>query len=158
MSYDLMVFAPDAAPKDRDAFMAWYRNITEWAEGHDYNDPKNTSPLLADWYRDMIADFPAMNGPDAISDDDAAFDSDRVTGYTCARSAIYADFRWSAAKQAYDSTLMYAAVHRVGFFDVSASDGAVWLPNGSHYTVVHGGSDNDRKVEEALAKWLASRT
>ena len=60
----LMVFAPEAAPEGREAFMDWYDNLTDWGEGDDYNDPANTSPKLRDWYRDMISAFPAMNGPD----------------------------------------------------------------------------------------------
>lgn len=33
MSFDLMVFEPDAAPKDHDAFMKWYFKLTKWTDG-----------------------------------------------------------------------------------------------------------------------------
>lgn len=33
MSYDLMVFAAEAAPKDRAAFLEWYEGHAEWVEG-----------------------------------------------------------------------------------------------------------------------------
>jgi len=39
MSYDLMVFVPEAAPEGREAFMQWYDKLTEWGEGHDYKSP-----------------------------------------------------------------------------------------------------------------------
>jgi|SRR5215471_12928438 len=39
MSYDLMVFAPEAAPEGREAFMDWFRKFTKWGEEHDYDDP-----------------------------------------------------------------------------------------------------------------------
>jgi hypothetical protein len=158
MSYDLMVFDPEAAPRDRDAFFDWYHRITKWDEGHDYNDPANTSPQLARWYRAMIPQFPAMNGPDGISDDDPALDSGFVTGYTCARNAIYLDFRWSVAAEAYNATLSLAALHKVGFFDVSADDGAVWLLGPNGYRIAHGGRPDERETERALEQWLATRS
>jgi hypothetical protein len=34
MSYDLMVFDPAAAPRERDDFLRWYDAQTEWTEGH----------------------------------------------------------------------------------------------------------------------------
>lgn len=145
-----MVFDPEAAPKERGAFLEWFRRIIEWDEGLDYNDPMNCAPVLLGWYRDMIAEFPAMNGPDGVADDDPALESGRVTGYTCARNAIYADFRWSVAKEAYDQSLVCAATHGVGFFDVSAENGAVWI--------AHGGTAQDRDTERALAEWLDSRS
>jgi hypothetical protein len=45
MSYDLMVFEPEAAPKDHDAFMEWYVNLTKWNDGP-YDDPAQTSARL----------------------------------------------------------------------------------------------------------------
>ncbi|MGH9353867.1 MAG: hypothetical protein ACRD2G_17180 [Terriglobia bacterium] len=42
MSYDLMVFGPTVAPRERDAFMAWYHVQTAWGEPHGYDDPKVT--------------------------------------------------------------------------------------------------------------------
>lgn len=134
LSYDLMVFEPEAAPKDRAAFLAWYAKLTAWGEPHDYDDPSFTTPALQAWYRDMIKLFPPMNGPDADPD----FDGDTLTGYSCASQAIYLDFRWSQAQSAYDHVKTLARQHRLGFFDVSADDGQVWepLPNGG-YEVVH---------------------
>ena len=34
MSYDLMVFAPEVAPKGEAAFLEWYWVQTRWGEGH----------------------------------------------------------------------------------------------------------------------------
>ncbi len=49
MSYDLMVFNKEAAPKTRSKFLSWYDQQTEWAEGHGYDDPAHTSPELRNW-------------------------------------------------------------------------------------------------------------
>lgn len=158
MSYDLMIFVPCAAPEGRQAFMDWYVKITEWGEGHDYNDPANTAPVLQAWYRDMIPEFPAMNGPDGVSENDPSFDTPRITGYTCAKDAIYVDFRWDVADEAYERSLKCAAIHGVGFFDVNADDGAVWMPTSEGYRVVHGGSAEDRKIEQLMAEFLSGRS
>ena len=44
MSYDLMVFDPEAAPVDRHAFMEWYEAQAEWSEDHSYDDPSVSTP------------------------------------------------------------------------------------------------------------------
>ena len=157
LSYDLMVFQPEAVPRDREKFFEWFRLVTRWAEGHDYNDPRNTTPALQAWYQEMIKTFPAMNGPDGVVADDPRFDSGYVTGYCCASNAIYLDFRWSVQEEAYRHVLMYAAKHQVGFFDVSASDGAVWQPTSDGYKVVHGGSPGDQDLVKQVAAWFKSR-
>lgn len=123
MSYDLMVFDAEAAPKAAAEFIAWYSNVTEWGEGHDYNDPTNTSPALRAWYKDMIGSFPAMNGPDQTDD----FDSVYVTGYSCSKRAIYADFRWDVAEVAHNMVRQLAEKHQIGFFDASG-EGDVFGP------------------------------
>jgi hypothetical protein len=38
MSYDLMVFRKDAAPKKRNDFLKWSKRQTEWTEGHSYDN------------------------------------------------------------------------------------------------------------------------
>lgn len=131
MSYDLMVFDPHAAPRERSAFLEWYRVQTEWSEGHAYNDPVVTTAPLAVWYADMRRDFPNMNGPGAyeIADDE---DNPRVTDYSIGQSVIYAGFRWSEAESAYAAVRALAVRHGVGFFNASADDGEIWFPPTDH--------------------------
>jgi hypothetical protein len=112
-----MVFAPEAAPEGREAFMGWFRKITKSGEEHDYDDAACTSPKLRDWYGDMVSVFPAMNGPNGVADDHPSHASGDVTDYTCARDAIYVGFSWNVAEEAYDHALTYAAIHKVGFFE-----------------------------------------
>jgi hypothetical protein len=59
MSDDLMVFEPEAAPKDHDAFMEWYLNLTKWNEGP-YDDPARTSARLRAWVQEMRRMFPEL--------------------------------------------------------------------------------------------------
>ena len=135
MSYDLMVFAPGAAPKDRNGFMAWYSTVVEWGEDHGYDDPVVCVAPLAAWFHDIRADFPPMNGPLAPVDD---FDNPKLTDYSVGRQAIYAAFAWSQMRPARRAMFDLAKRHRLGFFDTSADDGQVWLPTLFGYRLAHG--------------------
>lgn len=125
MSYDLMVFEPTAAPKDRKQFMKWYREQTQWAEGHSYNDPSVSSPALQAWFQDMIQVFPAMNGPYASED----VDDPKVTDHCIGKTVIYSAFAWSCAEEAHGAMKQLAIKHNVGFFDVSANEGEIVFPD-----------------------------
>lgn len=92
----------------------------------------------------MITHYPMMNGPYASQDD-----SPKVTDYSVGRSVVYAAFAWSEAEQAFKTMFSLAQKHRVGFFDVSAGNGGVWIPaSDGQYTCVHG--QGARKKEK---KW-----
>lgn len=117
MSYDLMVFAPDAPPPDRDGFMAWYVKQTEWGEGHSYDDPAISDAALRAWFLEMINIFPSMNGPMASDD----VDDPKLTDYCIGKSAIYAAFAWSEVADAYRTMFDLAQQHKVGFFDASTA-------------------------------------
>lgn len=142
MSYDLMVFEVEAAPKEREAFLLWYDRQTEWEEDHGYDDPANSGPRLQSWFKEMIQSYPAMNGPfssDELPDDDAT-----VTDYSVGKSVIYAAFAWSKAASAYEAVYKLAGKHGVGFFDASSDESAVWLPDGSGgLKLAHKGADAD---------------
>jgi hypothetical protein len=105
----------------------------------------------------MIQTFPALNGPDSDATENSAFEPGYMTDYCFASNAIYVAFAWSIQEEAYRQVLMCAAKHRVGFFDVSASDGAVWLPTGDDYKVAHGGSPGDQDLVKQVAAWFRSR-
>ena len=75
MSYDLMVFEPEAPPQDHVAFMDWYFTLTKWNDGP-YDDPAQTSARLRAWVQEMQRTFPDMNTPEAeihLQDDDGRF-------------------------------------------------------------------------------------
>jgi len=124
MSYDLMVFDPAAAPRERGAFMKWFEQQTQWTETHGYNDPNVPTPPLRAWFTEMIQTYPPMNGPLASDDDD----DPKVTDYSVGKTVIYGAFAWSEAQAAYAQVKSLAARHHVGFFDVSGQEGDIWLP------------------------------
>lgn len=134
MSYDLMVFEKEKAPSKQKDFLDWYEKETEWTEDHGYNNPTVASPALQEWYREMIQTFPNMNGPDAPTKEQLDEDEDLesyLTDYAIGRNVIYAVFSWSTTEEAYDLTKRLAQKHDVGFFDVSGTDGDIFLPDGS---------------------------
>lgn len=127
MSYDLAVFDPQAAPREKAAFRAWFDQQVNWSDTQDHDDPAHCAPALRAWMLDMIGEgFLAMNGPHAAADD---ADTSRMTGYSISTSLIYADFPWSEVEAAYETVFRLAQKHHLGFFDVSSDDGKVWLPD-----------------------------
>lgn len=120
MSYDLIVFEAEALPPTKADFDRWYQTTTEWGGGHDYNDPGNTTPSLRDWYMDMLTEFPAMNGPFAVSD--IKVDQPEVSDYCIDTKAIYTTFSWSVAGRAVKAVWRYAGKHGLCVYDPQ-SDG-----------------------------------
>lgn len=117
-----MVFAPDAAPAKRAAFLDWYDEQTQWEGGHDYADPATAGPALQAFYAELAAQFAPLEG-----EDDAPADG---TEYTIAPGLIYMSFYdWDRIDQAYDAVYRLAAKHELGFFDVSSDLAEVWLPD-----------------------------
>jgi hypothetical protein len=119
MSYDLLVFDPGNAPRDRAAFREWWDRQAEWSENHGYNDPSVTTPELKAWFDEIRQTFPPMNGPHATND----YDNPRLTDYSIGRHVIYAAFAWSVAEDAYPVVRQLAVKHRVGFYDASGDEG-----------------------------------
>lgn len=124
MSYDLMVFRKEAAPKMRETFLEWYDKQTEWEEDHSYDDPANTSEDLRSWFMEMIQTFPSLNGPFATEEEDNIYASD----YCIGNDVIYVAFAWPLANEAYAKMIEQAEKHGVGFFDVSAGNGDIFFP------------------------------
>jgi hypothetical protein len=148
MSYDLMVFKGEAAPKVRKDFMEWFAIQAEWSEGHSYDDPANTSPELRNWFMEMIKTFPAMNGPFANNDDDD--DDYLISDYCIGRDVIYVAFAWSVAEQAYDKMVELAKKHGVGFFDVSNDDGDILFPENGELKGVDEGPGKNIVIPDVI--------
>ncbi len=134
MSYDLMVFEKSKSPRTKEEFMKWYDEQTEWGEDHDYQTPSVSSAALQNWYQSMKNIFPPMNGIDAPTEDELQKNEDleeRLTDYCIGRDVIYVAFSWSLANEAYEKVKQLAKQYDVGFFDVSAEDGDIVLPDGT---------------------------
>ncbi|MEM7666620.1 MAG: hypothetical protein AAF250_12250 [Pseudomonadota bacterium] len=119
MSYDLLAFAPNVAPRDRTAFKDWWGVQSQWAEDHGYDDPSVTTNELRRWYEEMTKHFPDIR---ALSDDDDV--GEKTSDYSIGKSVVYVGFPWTAADQAYDEFRRLAVEFRVGFYEVSADPGS----------------------------------
>jgi hypothetical protein len=121
MSYDLMVFAPDAAPAKRPAFLDWYDEQTEWDLDRAYDDDAVAAPALQAFYADLAAEFPPISGDDTEGG---------AAEYTIAPALIYMSFvDWDRVDAAWEAVHRLAAKHEIGFFDVSSDLAEVWLPD-----------------------------
>ncbi len=121
MSYDLIVFDPDVAP--REMIAEWYGDVMEADADYDTSDPSSTSPRLRAFYDEMRRKFPPLNGPHA----NRFSDSDFLTGYEFHPGLIYMDFRWSRAEAAGTAVLAGAEKHGIGMFDPQDSGDGVML-------------------------------
>lgn len=120
MSYDLMVFAPEAAPaKKRGPFLDWYDQQAEWGEGHGYDKVAVSTPALQAFYKELVTAFPAME-----------IDDGPGTDYTIGKSVIYMTFEWDKVDEAHEAVFRLAGKHAVGFFDVSSDLAETFLPDG----------------------------
>lgn len=131
MSYDLMVFEKNKAPRERETFMEWYENQTEWSEDHSYEDPAVSSLALQEFFMKMKEVFPPMNGAYSPSDQELLEKPELenlLTDYCIGRDVIYMAFAWSEADHAYDVVKRTAAACKVGFFDASG-DGSLVFPD-----------------------------
>lgn len=128
MSYDLMAFEISKAPKDREEFLKWYDEQTEWGEEHDYDDINVSSEKLQAFYKEMIKTFPPMDGEDSPNDEEMENNpelEDYLADYCIGCDVIYIAFSWSKEKEAYNLMKELCEKYQVGFFDVSG-DGEVF--------------------------------
>lgn len=129
MSYDLMVFEPLHAPRDKESLMKWYGEQIEWKEDHPYSDIQVGSNPLQRFYKELTLTFPSIDLKGGILEAiEEAGTENRITGYSIGKEVIYASFAWSVAEEAINVMRLLAKKHKVGFFDVSGSDGEVTWP------------------------------
>jgi hypothetical protein len=125
-----MVFAPEAAPQQRDAFLDWYDEQTDWDADSAGVDLAQTAPGLQAFYAEMALTFPPLEAPSADGSDasDASEEADG-TDYSIGKSLIYMTFAWDAVDRAHEAVFRIAAKHGLGFFDVSSDLAETWLPD-----------------------------
>jgi hypothetical protein len=120
MSYDLVAFDPAIAPREREAFKAWF--MAEKTSGEAW---ASLSPPLMRFFEAMRVHYPSLNGPDVVSDND---DHDLVADYSFSPAVIVACFSWKKAEEVYPLFRSLAVANGVGFYDLSADDGEIHFP------------------------------
>jgi hypothetical protein len=136
MSYDLMVFEPDAVPAGHSEFLDWYVRETKWGQDHGYDDPALSSDRLRAWFEDIAQIFPPMNGQSSPIQT-APKDETSSTDYAIGADFIYASFAWSKAEAAYMTVARLAEKHGLGLFNASSSGEEVWIFRDGRMTLAH---------------------
>ena len=98
MSYDILIFEPDAVT-DED-FPQWWEQVSRWEEPRDYDTTEGSTPAIRAFYRDLIRAFPPFNGPDSLSDAELEERLEQglpVADYTIGADYIYIGVGWSDA-------------------------------------------------------------
>jgi hypothetical protein len=148
-SYDLMVFEPDAAAKEYDAFLAWFEEQMECDEGHAYNDSRETSERLRAWYRDMLLVFPS--GADEFEENSPGeYEEDCYSGYSIGRQFVYVIFVPRMAESARRTAFDLAAKHGLGLFEPSSEGAELWRPEAGKLVLVH---RQQAQVQEEPSWW-----
>ena len=119
MSYDLLAFDPNVAPRDREAFKEWWAVQAQWGEDHGYNDPSVTTPELQRFYNSMTNEFRDIG---SLTDDEDV--DSKTADYSIGSSVIYVAFAWTEADTAYDKFRQFVEHSGVGFYEVSMDRGA----------------------------------
>jgi hypothetical protein len=135
MSYDLMVFEPDAVPASHAAFLDWYAQQTKWGEDHGYDDPALSSERLRAWFEDIVQIFPPMN--DRSMTELVPRDEASNTDYAIGTDFIYSSFAWSQAEAAYMTVARLAEKHNLGLFNANSSGEEVWIPRDGRMSLAH---------------------
>jgi hypothetical protein len=135
MSYDLMVFEPDAVPPSHSEFLDWYARQTKWGQDHGYDDPALSSGRLRAWFDDIVLIFPPMNERSTM--DRTEKDEASSTDYAIGLDFIYASFAWSKSEAAYMTVARLAEKHHLGLFNASSSGEEVWIPQDGRMSLAH---------------------
>ena len=128
MSYDILIFEPDAVT-DED-FPQWWEQVSRWEEPRDYDTAEGSTPAIRAFYRDLIRAFPPFNGPDALSDVELEEREEQglpVADYTIGEDLVYVGVSWSAADALVATASELAWTHRLAAAYVS-DDGAIVRP------------------------------
>ena len=115
MSYDLVVFEVEGAPRDLQQFVDWFFNKREAAEDRGDALTQPATGRLGAFYYDMVVRFPDMNGPSGEAKDEG----EDLAGYEFQPEHIYMDFRWSVSESAANTALRLAQKHGLGLYDLN---------------------------------------
>ncbi len=137
MSYDILVFLPEAAPPHREDFLAWFGRVVRLQDGHLSNNPEGAPAPLRRWWDSVSRTFPLVTTSGLQSLD--AHENWHGADYRFSDEAIFARFQWELWRKALRTSQRAAQDCGIGLFDVSGHDAAVWMPVADRFKVVHRG-------------------
>ena len=128
MSYDILIFEPDAVT-DED-FPQWWEQVSRWEEPRDYDTTEGSTAAIRSFYRDIIRAFPPFNGPDALSEEELEEREEQglpVADYTIGADYIYISVGWSDANALVKIVRQMAWTQRLAVAYVS-EDSSIFRP------------------------------
>ena len=128
MSYDILIFEPDAVT-DED-FPQWWDRVSQWEEPRHYDSIERATPAIRSFYRGLVRTFPPFNGPDALSEaelEEREVEGLPVADYTIGADYIYIGVGWSDANALVKIVGQMAWTQRLAVAYVS-EDGSIFRP------------------------------
>ena len=140
MSFDLMVFDADIAPKDKKGFREWFEQEAgeQGPESSDLPEICKNDAFRA-FYEQMAEVFTPFNGPDAVHLPENASQLRilRTGEYSFRRHSAYMCFGWPAQDFARAACSTFSKELGLGFYMLSTRYPQVRFPDGT-YVYPHG--------------------
>lgn len=121
MSVNILVFDKSKAPTEPMEFLRWFHAKAQWNADRDYNDIQGTTQPLADYFLELVKEYPSMNGKYAPSDEDLERDPEleiKMIDFTIDDDLIYMGVSYSADGEVFDRIEELAYKHGLGFCDM----------------------------------------
>jgi hypothetical protein len=127
MGYHIIMFDPEAAPAEPEAFGRWISEETTWDMSGDQPaglDPKTASAILQGWFMEVLRPYPPLHGPYALP---GWHDKPGASEYRFAAHLAEIEVPTEKNEEAFTLCLELAQKMRLGLYD-SGSRGEVWMP------------------------------
>lgn len=127
MSYDVIVFDPETAPRKEDDFFEWLDDLGETFEGSEENIPDTLSANLRAFYDDLRRTYEPVSGPHAYVGE--IHETTKVCEYFFGEKTIDLAFGWQLSSDGRKAVLQSAIAAKVGVYMSSDEDGPAFDAN-----------------------------
>jgi hypothetical protein len=136
VSYDIIAFENEAAPLDRLEFLDWIARAFRTVDGHHGADIATLPLGLQAWHREMRQHFPHAYDPHAYPP--GTYQAGKHASYRFSKHAVRVSVDWDDTAPAFYRAKKAAMSCRVGLFEASGVDSAVWMfSRKKRFEIVH---------------------
>lgn len=136
MSYDLIAFDNETAPPDRLEFLDWIARQFRAVDGHTSADIQTLPIGLQAWHREMRQHFPGVYDPHAYPP--GTYQAGKHANYRFSKFAVRVSIDWDDTSPAFYRAKKAAMSCRVGLFEASGVNSAVWMfSRKKRFEIVH---------------------
>lgn len=130
MGYDIVVFDKRRRYHSVEELNANFHKLDDRDESKDYNDYRNSTPELQNWFLAIKDRVRPLNGEFAPPESEIGHRAYHEADYVFGRESIWVEFAYSDMDRLYDTVKDQARRNDVAFWDVSGT-GAVFYPDGT---------------------------